>query len=805
MKHHDMLPVDQRDECQSPLPVRRGKRNDKKPSSSTLPGNTYQSFNIYCNPCFDVTELGNQLQAAVGTLTDQNILTNQEMKRTSDTAQSTNQESDRLTFKSETSVTKDGMSLWNLKQEEDPLLYGVMKQTMGENPDSNTHIADSHLDTREKTGYNDLIIDCTVGPFAKKPVVVLSGDSISVASTYIRSTFAEVIKYVNEGYVFYANQMAGYHGMNVGVAITHGGLGMMVEDGHRITNSVFPSYESSIHSCMALKMKDAKEDVDENTFHQLGFGGMITERLAPHKYCFSKKHALDAMHPDLRTTVVGHTPQPTGLVTILTEQKDFSFNQKHLICTDTQYKNRKDNTSATLVFKDGSFVGKGTWLGNFEYEYASYDMLIGTRVRIPNDAIQRSDTPYFRIVGKIISSPNDNELKGMYVCVNFPNIYRGNIYAGVPKIAFVEEIKYELSDGCVARRYKLHNVESNDIILMINNAMMEVLLPNSSMDSDCIVKQVDDHIYTSISNCMAHTRDINKFRHDMLAIVGGDIEGSPDFLLGFLKHTCDLLLDVDYNDPSIKKDEDLDMSQYNGFESSGFKKDALDDTHRMIFHLSSRILELTKENADYDFSMVCIGDCNGNPLYDDKACMLDNYVCMLWANHFCRVNVIGNRELNKLRLFSEIPNAIRPSNKWGVIELCYTAANPGLAEERERKDKSILASFCYPVVKKGGKWVSKHPGLSSVTPVLSHNERTSPWPGRTLNPVWKPLVDKLDAEEQEVKEFFLHIVKKAKKPDDAANLEEAKEAKEAEEPAAMEEEKEAPAPAPSPVPAMELV
>jgi hypothetical protein len=133
--------------------------------------------------------------------------------------------------------------------------------------------------------------------------------------------------------------------------------------------------------------------------------------------------------------------------------------------------------------------------------------------------------------------------------------------------------------------------------------------------------------------------------------------------------------------------------------------------------------------------------------------MFDNFLCVFWANTFSGLKIAGNRELNKMRLLSEIANSKRPENEWALVELLFSANNSLVSEERSRKDNSILSALVFPVIHKGGTdWVSKHPGLASVPPPLSPSICTSPWPGRSLTPVWKAHVDihKSNLEEEQL-------------------------------------------------------
>jgi len=668
-----------------------------------------------------------------------------------------------------------------------------MKRTMGENPEANTDIKHGQLcGPDDEMAFGPTTISCMVGPFANKPEIVISCDNeISVAGMYMRTVGKQVIEYINEAYLFYVDKKR-IEGRSCGVVYAHGSIRMMDEEGHSITKAIFPTYTNELDICNSLKMKDASTDVAENTFHQLGFGGFVTNRMPIHQACTSKKDALDSMHSVVNLVVVGHTPQPIGLPTVLKEQTNFTSNQKVFLCVDTQFKDRNDNTSATVVFNDGSFVTKGKWLGVFEYETKSYDRMIGTRVLIPSStSISANDgtTPYFRVIGKVTKSP-ENEVNGMYICINFPNCYRGNIYSGRPNVAFVQEVEHSINQFTTICKYKLHCTESSEITKVLYDGKIECVIPSTILYEDCLVKLVEDHDYCPMTNSMAYKYDfpgsVGESTHESMyinihSILCGDIEGSIDYLYGFLKHACDII-DIDITE---QKEEEMvacvnmDMVGDESFSKSGFHDMAVSSKQRMIFAMSELILStMTRHNVDFP-GLVCIGDCNGNPLaHNEGAGMLDNFLCILWANMFCKIKIVGNRELNKLRLLSEIPNALQSKNEWGVVELNFTESNPHLAAERERKDKAILASLCYPAILKDNLfWMSKHPGLATEPAIYPFVEDTNPWPGRTLHQVWKQDAHKYDLEENEELALFSKIVKKAKaerleeQSDDDANEE----------------------------------
>ena len=792
--------------------------------------NVSKTLETFCNPCLDVSTL-HRLRATFANL-QENPITNQEMKRSAEETPGTPGSS---IPRSEIDVTIHGEdanpNVWQLNILTDNFLKSVMKRTMGEDPDSNLHIKDGQLRT---DSVPDVKISCIVGPFCDHPVITIPGNvrdtMLTTTTMYMRSTIHEVIRYLNDAHVVYMAREC-IDGDEVGVAYTHGGIGRMDENGHMITNSILPDYDNRIATCSSFKLTGACDMVDENTFHQLGLGGIVSNHMPAHKACTSKKDALDEMHPILKLTVVGHTPQPTGLPIICKEYTVSEKNKKCFLCTGTQFKHLEENTSATLVFKDGSFIGKGEWLGNFNYEFKSYDTLIGTRLSIPDRDISKSTTPYFRVIGRVTSSPGQDELKGLYICVNLPEAgvgaaaagkgaYHEDTYTGTPKIAFVEELEHSMSSFMRILEYKLHNVQSEEIISMINNVMMEVILPASDSDEDYKVNQVCDHSYWELSDSMAYGYDLamkqkgnekdidNEDTESTLlhqpytnlhSIVGGDMEGSIDFLHGFLEHACDLL-GITRGGEDVKKANEIapiNVNKYEPFRDSGFDHNALTAKQRMVFHLSSRILDLRNSTGYYDFSLACIGNCIGTPTHcSNSQCMLDNFLCILWANWYCTIRIVGNRELSKLRLLSEIPNALKPETRWGIIELNHTALNPSLAEERERKDKAILASLCYPVVQKDGNWISKHRGLATSPEVHPLDEQTSPWPGRTLCPVWKPNVDKEEEQTKKLYEFFAKLSKKAKTKDREEDQEEGQEE--------GQEEDTSPTPTPFQLPPAEL-
>ena len=151
----------------------------------------------------------------------------------------------------------------------------------------------------------------------------------------------------------------------------------------------------------------------------------------------------------------------------------------------------------------------------------------------------------------------------------------------------------------------------------------------------------------------------------------------------------------DEEDDEVAKN--LDMDKYGDFAKSGFDPSALSVKQRMVFHLSECILELRslhetlgapqqtapQSASSFDLTssfsptcsfsalkLVCTGDCIGIPKDTSgdtpgnipgntpggaPVGVLDNYLCMLWANAFCDIKLVGSRELNKLRLLSQLP------------------------------------------------------------------------------------------------------------------------------------------------------
>lgn len=752
-----------------------------------------------CNTCFDVSQLRAHLEVGLKRMSElrreiasdtSTAITNQEMKRTapSDSAGECMHALDSLP-----GVTELDENVLKFEYRHDVLLGKIMERTMGEDPDSNM-MNDFTNTTRfiPKEMLKDVFLGSNIGPFINRKDLVVSGKNLIAhtgAAAYCRSVLPQVFEYLDESYLFYAHKSASL--VPEGVGYSHGGIGILPEKEHAITEAIFPAYRSMIRESECIMLKDALKDdsdyVDENTFHQLGFGGFTTNRFLPHKACTSKADALSQMHNDLRTVVNGHTPQPTGLPMIMHEDGEDGYHGHYAITCDTQYtKPRGDNTVAIALFKNGSFKGKGNWLGKGEdgiqYEFSSNDYHIGTRVRIPFHSNATSDptsTPYFRVVAKVTSSPNDNELKGMYICVNFPNKYEGNIYRGVPKVAFVESLRIPENHvhGLV-----LHNVKSDKIInQLIINAKLELVLPESSEPHDVIVEYVEDHRYSVAYAATFNYKTQSAMLMNLHSLVCGDIEGNFPYLSGFVDHACDLL-GIGFTEKEEANDfgiNPVDMDKYDSkgdFARSGFDAKALDPIHERVFYKTERIVNLMRSEDRFTCTLVCIGDCIGSPRTGQGETMLDNFLCVLWANAFCGIKIAGNRELNKLRLLSELPYAmLNRSTDWGYYELAHSFAlskTPNFTEaekeERELKDKSILTALCFPaVLDANGSWVSKHPGLGKTPPPMdassSDTESTFSFPGRSLPPIWTPAKQKHEKEEEAKRQRCLLVISHAKK------------------------------------------
>ena len=114
-------------------------------------------------------------------------------------------------------------------------------------------------------------------------------------------------------------------------------ISKMSTSGNVITSACFPMFEYDIENCKSIELRHCETSVDENVLHQLGFGGLPTNRNPVHTLCTSKSDGIGMLHPLLKTVVVGHTPQPTGLVTIVSEQAGSHCTQKYAIFTDTQF------------------------------------------------------------------------------------------------------------------------------------------------------------------------------------------------------------------------------------------------------------------------------------------------------------------------------------------------------------------------------------------------------------------------------------------------------------------------------------
>jgi hypothetical protein len=202
--------------------------------------------------------------------------------------------------------------------------------------------------------------------------------------------------------------------------------------------------------------------------------------------------------------------------------------------------------------------------------------------------------------------------------------------------------------------------------------------------------------------------------------VCGDIESSVDFLHGFLNHSYKMACGRDFkvNKNKAWSDGFINTREY-GLQddgSLGFDPKSISDTMKEVMVLSSNMVSM---HRNVKFS--CIGDVIGDPTGQGNVShteLIHEFMCVHWANWFCSDKIIGNRDINKLRLLQEIPHILKPTNR----EYLYLISQ--FQDEFANKIttnivtlKRLLGHFCYPYVESDVK-LSKHFLFDPAKPIL---------------------------------------------------------------------------------------
>ena len=656
----------------------------------------------------------------------------------------------------------------------------------------------------DRVSFSPARIRSSIGPLAPHPGFEVGASSM--ASVYLRSVIRQTLRYLEEAYVVYSAPFDAKHDFplakhkHTGFVATHGSLHSAHPStpARQISEFFYPNRETNLrldtnvqwkvaHACTVPDPSTTSEPHETlcdstplNTFHQFGFGGRPTSRLELYKCFTSKRDALTAMHSNMRTTVVGHTPNPCGLPIVLREkdcgaeivlsgwQNGDSGGDRFYINLDTQFSSDRGkegphakNGSALLMYVDGSWRMSGTWLGRFEVYADSDDRFIGTRIKIPG-AVPASGhgreaeyaTPVFRVITKIkdltkYDDSHDDDMCAMigkHVCINISKPPPGS-FQGKTTIAFVDFEDYAAS----------RSGDSNPVVFAPQPAVIDTIKAEANVDvatnHGTEIQPMLDHVYTRDE----HTAEHAPFQPNLPRwVVVGDVEGDPRYLCLVLEHAMELLYegaeaDRGYMPPSVvPTPADLaavDFSKFPTYVDSGFDPApgaVKSRSIRSCFHFAQMFLRFKQAFDAQALKLLCLGDCIGSP---HSCCdVFDEFMCILCIDEaFGRDNVIriaGNRELNKLRLVTEIPNAAKPENERLLLPLFLHEQHvrEGDAEAAQASTalvKEVLATLCYPAVRTANKegeheWVSKHGRVKAV-----------PKPG--FVPVWQADQEKLES------------------------------------------------------------
>jgi len=574
-------------------------------------------------------------------------------------------------------------------------LEAVQKHTMGETGKT-SEIFTSH---EQVVAVNDIAprsvpLGSNVGPFRNQNRLVVAGKS--AASAYCNLTLKCIYEYIDKGSIFKPINK---------FCLMHGGLPLDA-NGKAIFERCIPNAMQSIMSGKEIKATDVSPFAKFNDIHQLGFGGsVITGRLAVEEACTGTDKALNAMHPLMRTTVVGHTPQWIGIPTIIRETP---IDAKFLVALDTQFSDRQKNTHSLGLFEDGSFCLVGKWMDALEYSARSDDIHIGQKITIQSSEMtsHEHETPFFRVIAKV-----KGQASPVYIAVNYA-LNKKNVFGpGFTTVCLVSfsrksdmepfEAKVVQPDMEIVRVTKKTFLTTGVVTL---NGYYHARLPgiDNGMESS---KMTD--------NPNTQTGIANRFR----TFVCGDIEASVDFLHAFILHSYKMATNQTF-DPmylSIMNDKwergVHDIQQYGlPYDGSlGFDAKSISNKMKEIMYLSGDLSETVDESGESGIATFsCIGDVIGDPVGKGNLDQVSGteqiheFMCVHWANTFCENNVVGNRDINKLRFLQEIPYIFKPSHMPYLQMLSQYQQEVASGDETNIvKLKRLLGHFCYPYVPSG--------------------------------------------------------------------------------------------------------
>ena len=628
-------------------------------------------------------------------------------------------------------------------------MEAVQKFTMGE-----TGIASERFYSNEQVQLmpnppTSVSLTSNCGPFQNYPGIKISGPSSATA--YCNLVLDTTFKYLDKSHVFYASFKPSFPDQELkGYCMMHGGLNFQDK---MVFEECFNLGMYNIKMGNSLKLDQVSTVASYNAVHQLGFGGsVITGRLEVYEACTASTKARDAMHYAFKTTVVGHTPQWAGMPTIIRESYHPLAQDRFLVCLDTQFSNRQLNSHSLGLFKDGSFVLRGSWMNIIEYEAKSDDYLIGRKFEVEEgrfvigpalaEASWESKSPYFRIIGKVTSvtpsmvytSAEYDNMKGAYICVNYevgnPAHLPGKTsicfvrFGDTPtRSAFISEEMINPRPDIVALMKSFKFVHRGLVFLS-----HEDLYPIRDYPHD---ESLTSFIFETDNDVVPYT------------FVCGDIEASVDFLNGFLKHSFGMLSSGDpYENFGTFKASWSASNTYKGygFESDanrGFQLASVSDEIKKVYYLTDRIQHMRRS-----VNFACIGDVIGDPVGDGtgnrtKTQLIHEFICIHWAYTSCKILIAGNRDINKLRLLNEIYFAFEDRNqphyntivsKFNTIRAMEQKTHlfpPNMTDDEKKQVllaeqkaiKQVLGHMCYPAVEVEGQMMSKHYTRDKLLPL----------------------------------------------------------------------------------------